>query len=139
MNAVAKRRSLTPTAGLPPVTPGTHAMRRGDPRKESTDRVTLVGRDGQELEGWALNASRGGLRAILEGKVDLGHEFDVRVGDPDTAARKGRIVWLQEEPDGVIVGVEYTDGSTPLESAAPPPSTRATAEPPSQIPPAKAT
>jgi hypothetical protein len=114
-------------------------MRRGDPRKESTDRVMLKGRDGLELEGWALNASRGGLRAILEGKVDLGHEFDVRVGDPDSPARKGRIVWLQEEPDGVIVGVEYTDASAPLESNSPPPSSRATAEPKSQNPPAKAT
>jgi hypothetical protein len=128
INAVAKRRSLTPIAGLPPVTPGTHAMRRGDPRKEVSDRVLLKAADGAQLEGWALNASAGGVRAILEDKVDLGHEFDVTVGDPEvTPARKGRIVWLQEEPDGVIVGVEYTSPAVSLEAV----TTRASSPPPS--------
>ena len=136
MNAVTKRRSLSPAAGSPPVSPGTHAMRRGTARREVTERVTMRGEGGRVLEGWALNASRGGLRAIREEKVDLGHEFDVLVGDVDSApSRRGRIVWLQDEPDGVIVGVEYTglsgihrsaDGS--MESSVPPPSADASAE-----------
>ena len=66
--------------------------------------------------------SRGGLRAILDddtGKVELGEEYVIFVGStpnrPDATAeplgklprRRGRIVWLQEEPDGFVVGVEY--------------------------------
>jgi hypothetical protein len=117
MNAVTKRRSLSPTAGMPQASSGMHAMRRGTARREVTERVTLRGASGDAsgaagservLEGWALNASRGGLRAILEEKVELGQEFDVLVGDAGAIARRGRIVWLQEELDGVIVGVEYT-------------------------------
>ncbi len=109
MNAVARRRSLTPSAGASSAAKGTHAMRRGTTRKEVTERVTLKSSDGRVLEGWALNASRGGVRVILEEKVDLGHEFEVLLGDVQTAtSRRGRIVWLQDEPDGVIVGVEYT-------------------------------
>jgi len=62
------------------------------------------------LEGWALNVSRGGLRVILEEKVELGAEFDVTILEPgvDTApSHPGRIVWVQEEPDGVVAGIEF--------------------------------
>ena len=63
---------------------------------------------GKELEGWALNLSRGGLRCILEEKVELGAEYFVTLGDgEDVGARRARVVWVQEEPDGVIVGVEF--------------------------------
>ena len=78
---------------------------------------------GEPLEGWALNVSRGGVRVILEEKVELGKEFDVTVGDPakgGTAAR-GRIVWVQEEPDGVIAGVEFVGQSGTHKSSPPPP------------------
>ncbi len=69
----------------------------------------MLQREGQNepLLGWALNISRGGVRAILEGKVSLGEDFDVTVGEESKLKRKGRIVWLQEEPDGLIVGVEF--------------------------------
>jgi hypothetical protein len=75
------------------------------------------------LEGWALNVSRGGVRVILEETVELGKEFDVTVGDPEkegTAAR-GRVVWVQEEPDGVVAGVEFVGHSGLHPSSAPPP------------------
>jgi hypothetical protein len=147
--AVTKRRSLTPLAGMPPVAPGTHAMRRGDVRKEMTERVTFRGLNGRVLEGWALNASRGGLRAILEGHgndgggpvgVELGDEFDVLVGDPETAQpKKGRIVWMQDEPDGVVVGIEFAglSGAYPAIASAssiPPPPVDAAAGSPGTAP-----
>ena len=101
-----------------------HATRRGTggARREVTDRVVLRavpsgllgGRtspaDGAELSGWALNASRGGIRIILEDKVELGHEYDVELGGEGAGkARRGRVVWVQEEADGMIVGVEFVD------------------------------
>jgi PilZ domain len=118
------RRSLTPPQGVPSGKGGIHAMRRGGARREVSDRVALQADGGGEpLEGWALNVSRGGVRVILEEKVELGKEFDVTVGDPEkggTAAR-GRIVWVQEEPDGVIAGVEFVGESGTHPSSPPPP------------------
>ena len=116
------RRSLTPAQGIDsPV--GVHAMRRGGARRDVTARVTMNEIDGElVLEGWALNVSRGGVRVILEETVELGKEFDVKVGDPDkdgTSAR-GRIVWVQEEPDGIIAGVEFVGESGLHPSSMPP-------------------
>ena len=76
--------------------------------------------DGQTREGWALNVSRGGCRAILEEKMTLGEKFDLTLGD-ELLHRPGRIVWVQEEPDGVIVGIEFTTHSGTHKSAPPPP------------------
>jgi len=86
-----------------------HALRRGGPRREVSERVWLQQDDGRALDGWALNVSRGGLRAIVEEPVDLGQEFEVRVGmdDESPLLRRGRVVWKQDEPDGVIVGIEF--------------------------------
>jgi hypothetical protein len=127
---VKNRRSLTP---MPEDKGGLHATRRGGARREVSARVTLVpcrapgaggtgGADaagapggdaaGRTLEGWALNASRGGVRVILEEKVELGAEFEIAMVDGTALAeaptiRVGRIVWVQEEPDGVVAGVEF--------------------------------
>jgi hypothetical protein len=90
-----------------------HAMRRGGARREMSARVFLHGASGELHEGWALNVSKGGVRVVLEEKVELGSEYDIVVGDPDkdgTSAR-GRIVWIQEEQDGVICGVEFVGQS----------------------------
>lgn len=96
-------------------------MRRGGVRREATERVTLKTEDGKELEGWALNVSRGGVRAILEDKVSLGQKFDIVVGSDEVLTRAGRVVWVQEEPDGVIIGLEFTGLSGARESVPPPP------------------
>lgn len=101
---------------------GVHSMRRGGARREVTERVTFKTEDGKVLDGWALNISRGGLRAILEDKVILGQKFEIAMGtDEDVLHRAGRIVWVQEEPDGVIVGIEFTGMSGPHRSVPPPP------------------
>jgi hypothetical protein len=96
-------------------------MRRGGARREVTERVTLKYQDGRVLEGWALNVSRGGLRAILEEKVVLGQKFEIGVGADEVIHRMGRIVWVQEEPDGVIVGIEFTGLSGTHKSIPPAP------------------
>jgi len=97
-------------------------MRRGGARREVTERVALHCEDGRTLDGWALNVSRGGLRAILEDKVILGQKFDdIALGTDETIHRAGRIVWVQEEPDGVIVGIEFTGMSGTHKSVPPAP------------------
>jgi hypothetical protein len=95
-----------------------HATRRGGARHELSARVSLrplvtavaVEGAGAPLEGWALNVSRGGLRVILEDKVELGAVFEITIRETGTEPEilpYGRIVWLQEEPDGVVAGIEF--------------------------------
>jgi hypothetical protein len=122
---MVKRRSLTPGTGSEKG--DVHATRRGTggARKEITDRVFL--RNGTaELSGWALNASRGGIRIIVEDKVELGSVYEVEMGSEEGAGKKkrGRVVWVQEETDGMIVGVEFLDvepGGSPSDSKVPVP------------------
>ena len=59
-----------------------------------------------EIPGWALNLSRGGLRAIVEERVQLGEELGVHI-DEIQVQRRGRVVWTQDEPDGTIVGISF--------------------------------
>lgn len=94
-------------------------MRRGGARREVSDRVVL--RQGtRTLEGWALNVSRGGLRIISEGVVELGEIFDISLGD-DPLERVGKVVWLQQEPDGFICGLAYVIGADESPKTVPPP------------------
>ena len=135
-SAVSNRRNLTPpiaeagqdqgaqTGQDATGQAGVHLMRRGGARREVSARVALRSVTGDDLryEGWALNVSRGGVRAILEEKLELGQEFEIDVGDPnESPSRRGRVVWVQEEPDGVIVGIEFVGLSGTHKSAPPPP------------------
>jgi hypothetical protein len=61
-----------------------------------------------EISGWALNMSRGGLRAVVEDPVELGEVLDIDIADI-ALQRRGRIVWTQEEPDGTIIGVSFLE------------------------------
>lgn len=119
-DAVTKKTTPTPAHGMK-MPSGVHAMRRGGARREVTERVSLKAEDGATLDGWALNVSRGGLRAILEEKVTLGQKFDVAIGTDEVMLRPSRVVWVQEEPDGVIVGLEFTSLSGTQKSSPPPP------------------
>lgn len=114
------KKTPTPALGIQ-VPGGVHAMRRGGTRREVTERVTLKAEDGAVLEGWALNVSRGGIRVILEEKIVLGQKFDVAIGTDDLTLRASRVVWVQEEPDGVIVGLEFTGLSGTHKAASPVP------------------
>ncbi len=112
---VKNRRNLTPPSGMPGVggaSPDVHATRRAGARLEVSARVSLRSPGGKVLEGWALNVSRGGVRVILEEKIDVGGVYEVTLAggvdpQPDTPPRSGRIVWVQEEPDGVVAGIEF--------------------------------
>jgi hypothetical protein len=122
MVVLTKKNTPAHGTAMPVSVPaGVHAMRRGGARREVTERVSLKAEDGGILEGWALNVSRGGLRVILEEKVALGQRFDVSIGTDDTLHRGSRVVWVQEEPDGVIVGLEFT-GLTSQHKSSPPPA-----------------
>jgi len=71
-------------------------------------RVRFV-RGEREITAWALNVSRGGLRAVFdEEHVDIGAELALLLGD-DTQERLARIVWTQHEPDGTIAGIEFNE------------------------------
>jgi len=98
-----------------------HKMRReGGVRREMSDPVVFHAEE-RRIDGWALNVSRGGLRAILEEPVQVGDEFEMSTGD--TEIRRGvRVVWARAEKGGAIVGVAYKDvtGSVPPPSMPPP-------------------
>ena len=126
-DAVTKKTTPTPAHGMK-MPSGVHAMRRGGARREVTERVSLKAEDGTTHDGWALNVSRGGLRAILEEKVVLGQKFDVAIGTDEVMLRPSRVVWVQEEPDGVIVGLEFTSLSGTMKSVPPPPMDGAAAD-----------
>jgi Tfp pilus assembly protein PilZ len=104
---VKNRKQLTPSTGVPR-SGGTHAMRRGGARREVTERVVLKNGAGC-YEAWALNVSRGGVRLIVEDPVHVGDEFDVTIGAVESSplVRHARVVWIQEEPDGAVVGLEF--------------------------------
>lgn len=103
------RRSLTPPLGIE--IPGTHGMRRTEARRETSERVILR-KEGRDLVAWALNSSRGGLRLLIdEERAELGDVVATKIGDVHDF-RAGRVVWLQDEPDGMILGIEYLDAKT---------------------------
>ncbi len=70
-------------------------------------RVALL-RWATEIPGWALNLSRGGIRAIVEERLTLGEELEVCIEEIQVR-RQGRVVWTQDEPDGTIVGISFVE------------------------------
>ncbi len=120
-------------AGAPTTDEAVRARREAGARREFNETVSFH-HDGQTIEGWALNISRGGLRAILDESVSAGDEFEMTLGD-SSQRRPVRVVWARQEKGGVIIGVAFldiADGSIP-----PPPSFRPPAEPaPASAPPA---
>ncbi len=115
------RRNLTPPTGIR----GILAQRRGmgGARREISAHISI--RSGtEEYDGWALNVSRGGIRVVIEGQVQLGEVLVVEGYDPDNSdapPRRARVVWSQDEPDGSVVGMEFldVDGSVPPPSVTP--------------------
>lgn len=102
-------KSVDPATGI-------HRTRRtGGARQELSERVTFTIAGAEEIPGWSLNISRGGLRAIVEEPLRLDHVYQVVVGE--LAARPGRVVWVQPQPDGAIVGVSFVDIGDPSTSA----------------------
>ena len=92
-----------------------HATRRRAARRESSERARFLVQ-GRAVDGWTLNQSYGGIRAIVEESLELGAVIHVGVGAAEP--RPGRIVWIQEEPDGAIVGIAYLDVDDEVEDPA---------------------
>jgi len=67
----------------------------------------------RKIDGWTLNISQGGLRAIVNDGMQVGEEFEFLMGEAEP--RAVRIVWVRAEKDGAIVGVSFldNDGSVP--------------------------
>lgn len=74
------------------------------------------------MEAWTLNLSRGGLRLVVDRAVTVGADYSVRVGDAE--ARPARVVWVRDEADGQIAGLQFLDveGGTVPGSEFPPPA-----------------
>lgn len=99
------------------------AMRRvGGARVAVSKRVrVLTYGPTSEVEGWLLNASRGGVRLICEMELREGDRVVLEVGDeedPEAYCRPARVVWVQSEADGVIAGLAFTDGQSDAEKPA---------------------
>ncbi len=99
--------------------------RRGDARRGVSEKITVCAlEDGSSgalvTTGWALNMSRSGVRAILEERILAGVEYEVTIGEVGTSqlTRKARVVWVQEEHDGVVVGLEFMTPTTTGEYSA---------------------
>jgi len=92
----------------------------GGPRREASERVIILGLEG-EVEAWTLNLSRGGLRLVVDRAVTVGADYSVRVGDAE--ARPARVVWVRDEADGQIAGMQFLDvegGAVPGSEFPPP-------------------
>jgi PilZ domain len=114
---VSRRRSLEPepvTQTRATVT-GIHETRRAHARYELHDRACLIDDAGREVEAWALNISRGGVRIVAEAMLEPGDEVDICVGEvvPAELGMRAKVVWVQEERDGVIAGLEFTTSGVP--------------------------
>jgi hypothetical protein len=123
---IVTRKNLTPPPGIPEEQHGTR-RRSGGARREASDRVRFTSQ-GKEVEGWTLNVSRGGVRVVVEEPLELGGDYEVSIGEDDHVTRPCRIVWVQDEADGQIVGVQFLDTTTgtvppPTASTDPPPTT----------------
>ena len=116
-----RRRHLTPP--VPASEDGIPSQRRqaGGTRREASERISLLA-DDAAITGWTLNLSRGGARLVLDLPVELGGEHVLVFGGGDEPRRRRpvRVVWVQDEPDGQIIGVQFLDVSGG--SGAPPPS-----------------
>lgn len=92
-----------------------HETRRAHARYELHDRACIVDGSGRDIEAWALNISRGGVRIIAEALLEPGDEVDICVGEvvPAEFGMRAKVVWVQEERDGVIAGLAFTTSGVP--------------------------
>ena len=80
----------------------------GGVRHDATERISL--RAGDFV--WTLNLSRGGVRVVLEDEVDLGGQYTITIGvegEAGSRVHQARVVWLQDETDGQIAGIQFLD------------------------------
>jgi hypothetical protein len=80
--------------------------RRHSVRRPVNVRVAIEGRTDS---AWALNLSSGGVRILAEAKIRVGELLLLRLGDDPVYAlsSKGRVVWVREEGEDVVAGIEF--------------------------------
>lgn len=87
---------------LPPRT-----RREGGPRQNVSEPVVFHLGTG-EIDGWTLNMSRGGLRAVVEEQLAVGEVFEVSIGESGVR-RPVRVVWVREQRGSAIIGLSFLD------------------------------
>jgi hypothetical protein len=90
-------------------TPPGARRRSNGPRHEASEHVVLESANGERVEGWALNESRGGLRVVVDDEHALIEAAVYRVTVGEAPTRNGRVAWVKEEGGGQIAGVELFD------------------------------
>ena len=89
-------------------------VRRVDGARRELEDAVVFRQGEKRIDGWCLNMSRGGLRAVLDTPVEVDEEFDVTIGE-EPEPRRARVVWVRATGGGAIVGVSFEDeeGSVP--------------------------
>ncbi len=77
-------------------------------RKPASDRV-LLRRGDEELLGWALNVSRGGMRVVFEERVEPHAHYSLVLGEDEAHPRPVRVAWTKDEAGGQIAGLQFLD------------------------------
>ena len=54
---------------------------------------------------------RGGVRVVLEDRIENGREYELFMGD-DSSGRRVQVAWSQDAADGQIAGLKYLDAVT---------------------------
>jgi hypothetical protein len=115
---------------MPRSEPPARAQRRtSGARVEASERITLRAPN-FETQGWTLNVGRGGVRVVLEERIEDGREYELFFSD-DNSGRRVQVAWVQDAADGQIAGLKYLDpelgagseagGSTASTGSVPPP------------------
>lgn len=97
---------------MAPSEPPARAQRRtSGARVEASERITLRG-PGFETQGWTLNVGRGGVRVVLEVRIEHDRDYELFFDD-DESGRRVQVAWSQEQADGQIAGLKYLDVEPP--------------------------
>lgn len=66
------------------------------------------------FEGWSLNVAHGGMRIITERPLRPGDQVQIEIATGGAVyLGRAHVRWVREEADGVIAGLEFTDGGPP--------------------------
>ncbi len=89
--------------------------RRVSPRRPLSARMTIWSLH-ESHGGWTLNVSDGGLRVLVEDAVvTRGLEMTVEVREDACAwQRKAKVVWVQEEQGGCVLGLKFLQATSIL-------------------------
>lgn len=86
--------------------------RQGAPREAVSEEIIFL-RDGQEVVGWALNRSKGGMRVAFEDcEPQVGETLQMDISGLE--AQDAAVVWVKTNRGGAIVGLAFgEDGQAP--------------------------